>query len=211
MSLIEDLKWRHAVKAYDPEKKVSQEDINKIVEAARLAPTSSGLQPFKVLVVENQALKEELAKGALNPECMRECSQVLIFAAWDRYTAERIDQVYDYTTDERDLPRGRFGSYTDKLKSIYLNEAAERNFAHTARQTYIALGLALAQAAELRVDSTPAEGFDNQMVDNVLELEKLGLKSVSLMYIGVADSSRDWISTMKKVRVAKEDFVVEYK
>lgn len=211
MSLIEDLKWRHAVKAYDPEKKVSQEDINKIVEAARLAPTSSGLQPFKVLVVENQALKEELAKGALNPECMRECSHVLIFAAWDRYTAERIDQVYDYTTDERDLPRGRFGSYTDKLKSIYLNEAAERNFAHTARQTYIALGLALAQAAELRVDSTPAEGFDNQVVDNVLELEKLGLKSVSLMYIGVADSSRDWISTMKKVRVAKEDFVVEYK
>ncbi|WP_293955725.1 MULTISPECIES: nitroreductase family protein [unclassified Sphingobacterium] len=211
MSLIEDLKWRHAVKAYDPEKKVSQEDIDKIVEAARLAPTSSGLQPFKVLVVENQALKEELAKGALNPECMRECSHVLIFAAWDRYTAERIDQVYDYTTDERDLPRGRFGSYTDKLKSIYLNEAAERNFAHTARQTYIALGLALAQAAELRVDSTPAEGFDNQMVDNVLELEKLGLKSVSLMYIGVADSSRDWISTMKKVRVAKEDFVVEYK
>ncbi|WP_312332127.1 nitroreductase family protein [Sphingobacterium sp.] len=211
MSLIEDLKWRHAVKAYDPEKKVSQEDIDKIVEAARLAPTSSGLQPFKVLVVENQALKEELAKGALNPECMRECSHVLIFAAWDRYTAERIDQVYDYTTDERDLPRGRFGSYTDKLKSIYLNEAAERNFAHTARQTYIALGLALAQAAELRVDSTPAEGFDNQVVDNVLELEKLGLKSVSLMYIGVADSSRDWISTMKKVRVAKEDFVVEYK
>ncbi|WP_294185772.1 nitroreductase family protein [uncultured Sphingobacterium sp.] len=211
MSLIEDLKWRHAVKAYDPEKKVSQEDIDKIVEAARLAPTSSGLQPFKVLVVENQVLKEELAKGALNPECMRECSHVLIFAAWDRYTAERIDQVYDYTTDERDLPRGRFGSYTDKLKSIYLNEAAERNFAHTARQTYIALGLALAQAAELRVDSTPAEGFDNQVVDNVLELEKLGLKSVSLMYIGVADSSRDWISTMKKVRVAKEDFVVEYK
>jgi len=211
MSLIEDLKWRHAVKAYDPEKKVSQEDIDKIVEAARLAPTSSGLQPFKVLVVENQALKEELAKGALNPECMRECSHVLIFAAWDRYTAERIDQVYDYTTDERDLPRGRFGSYTDKLKSIYLNEAAEINFTHTARQTYIALGLALAQAAELRVDSTPAEGFDNQVVDNVLELEKLGLKSVSLMYIGVADSSRDWISTMKKVRVAKEDFVVEYK
>lgn len=211
MSLIEDLKWRHAVKAYDPEQKVSQEDIDKIVEAARLAPTSSGLQPFKVLVVENQTLKEELAKGALNPECMRECSHVLIFAAWDRYTAERIDQVYDYTTDERDLPRGRFGSYTDKLKSIYLNEAAERNFAHTARQTYIALGLALAQAAELRVDSTPAEGFDNHMVDEVLELEKLGLKSVSLMYVGVADSSRDWISTMKKVRVSKEDFVVEYK
>ncbi len=211
MSLITDLQWRHAVKAYDPTKKVTQENIDKILEAARFAPTSSGLQPFKVLVVENQALKDELAKGALNPECMRECSHVLVFAAWDKYTEERIDKVYDFTTDERDLPRGRFGSYTDKLKSIYLNEAAERNFAHTARQTYIALGLALAQAAELRVDSTPAEGFDNKVVDEVLQLEKLGLKSVSLMYVGVADASRDWISTMKKVRMPKEEFVVEYK
>lgn len=211
MSLITDLQWRHAVKAYDPTKKVSQENIDKIIEAARFAPTSSGLQPFKILVVENQELKDKLAEGALNPDCMRECSHVLVFAAWDRYTAERIDKVYDFTTDERNLPRGRFGSYTDKLKSIYLNEAAESNFAHTARQTYIALGLALAQAAELRVDSTPAEGFDNSVVDNVLQLSEQGLKSVSLMYVGVADPSRDWISTMKKVRVPKEEFVVEYK
>ena len=96
MSLIEDLQWRHAVKAYDPTKKVSQENVDKIVEAARFAPTSSGLQPFKILIVENQALKEELAKGALNPDCMRECSHVLVFAAWDRYTEERIDKVYDF-------------------------------------------------------------------------------------------------------------------
>ncbi|MFC0343126.1 nitroreductase family protein [Epilithonimonas hispanica] len=211
MSLIENLKWRHAVKAYNPSEKVSQENIDKIVEAARLAPTSSGLQPFKILVVENQDLKDQLSEGALNPECMREASHIIIFAAWDRYTAERIDKVYDFTTDERELPRGRFGSYTDKLKSIYLEEEAEKNFAHTARQTYIALGLALAQAAELKVDSTPVEGFDNAVIDKVLELEKHGLRSVSLMYVGVSDPSRDWIAPMKKVRVPKEEFVLEYK
>lgn len=119
MSLIKDLNWRHAVKAFDPTKKVSQENIDKIIEAARLAPTSSGLQPFKVIVVKNQELKDKLATGALNPDCMRECSHVIIFAAWNRYTAERIDSVYDFTTDERDLPRGRFDSYTNKLKDIY--------------------------------------------------------------------------------------------
>ena len=211
MSLIEDLNWRHAVKAYDSTKKVSQDKIDKIVEAARLAPTSSGLQPFKVLVVENQDLKERLVEGALNPECMRDCSHVIVFAAWDTYTEERIDKVYDFTTDERGLPRGRFGSYTDKLKSIYLNQPAEANFAHTARQTYIALGLALAQAAELKVDTTPAEGFDNSDVDDVLELSKYGLKSVSLMYVGYADSQNDWIAQMKKVRIPKEEFVIELK
>ncbi|MCI4443677.1 MAG: nitroreductase family protein [Lentimicrobium sp.] len=209
MSLIEDLNWRHAVKAFDPSKKVSQENIDKIVEAARLAPTSSGLQPFKVIVVTNQKLKDKLAAGALNPDCMRECSHIIIFAAWNRYTAERIDSVYDFTTDERKLPRGRFGSYTDKLKSIYLPEPAEINFEHIARQTYIALGLALAQAAELKVDTCPVEGFNNKVVDDVLELEKYELKSVSLIYAGVSDPQRDWIASMKKVRVAKEDFVIE--
>lgn len=211
MSLIEDLKWRHAVKAYQPKEKIAQEKIDKIVEAARLAPTSSGLQPFRVIVVENQGLKNKLAEGALNPDCMRDASHIIIFAAWDRYTAERIDEVYDYTTDERDLPRGRFGSYTDKLKSIYLPEEAEENFAHTARQSYIALGLALAQAAELKVDTTPVEGFDNSVIDKVLDLGKHGLKSVSLMYVGVADPENDWIAPMKKVRIPTEEFVIEFK
>jgi len=210
MSLVSDLQWRHAVKAYDPSKKVSNENIDKIVEAARLAPSSSGLQPFKVIVVSNQELKEKMTIGALNPDCMRECSHVLIFAAWDKYTAERIDHVFDYTTDERGLPRGRFSSYTDKLKATYLNQPEEVHFAHTAKQTYLALGLALAQAAELRIDSTPAEGFNNKLVDEVLELKQLGLKSVSVMYVGYADKTRDWLGAMKKVRAPKEDFLVEF-
>ncbi|PVH25994.1 nitroreductase family protein [Sphingobacterium corticibacter] len=209
MSLIEDLNWRHACKAYDPTKKVSQDDLNKIVEAARLAPTSSGLQPFKVIVLKDSELRDQIAPTALNADCVRECSHILVFAAWDRYTAERIDTVYDLTTDVRDLPRGRFVNYTDKLKEMYLDEAADANFAHIARQTYIALGLALAQAAELKIDSTPAEGFDNAAVDRVLGLQELGLKSVSLMYIGYADKERDWLAPMKKVRQPLEEFVVE--
>ncbi|MGG5508257.1 MULTISPECIES: nitroreductase family protein [unclassified Myroides] len=210
MSLLESLNWRHAVKAYDSSKKVSEEQVDKIIEAARLAPTSSGLQPFKILVVKDQAIKEKLAEGALNPECMRACSHVLIFAAWDTYTAERIDTVYDFTTDERGLPRGRFDSYTTKLKEIYLNQPDEMNFAHTARQTYIALGMALAQAAELRVDSTPAEGFSTEVVDRVLNLQQYGLRSVSLLYIGFADAEQDWIAPMKKVRTPKEEFIIVF-
>ncbi len=210
MSLIEDLNWRHAVKAYDPTKKVSEEDIDKIIEAARLAPTSSGLQPFQLIVVSDQAIKEQLVPGSLNPECMRNCSHVLVFAAWDRYTADRIDEIYDLTTDLRGLPRGRFSSYTDKIKDIYLNESAEENHAHIARQTYIALGMALAQAAELRIDSTPIEGFDNTVVDEVLDLKSEGLKSVSLLYVGYADAEKDWLKTMAKVRQPNEKFVVKY-
>ena len=209
MSLIEDLQWRHAVKAYDSTKKVSEEDLNKILEAARLAPTSSGLQPFRVIVVENQELKEKMVKGALNPEVMRDCSHVLVFAAWDNYSEEKIDKVYDYHTDVRELPRGRFNSYTDQLKVIYGAQTEEENFAHTARQTYIALGLAMAQAAELKIDSTPAEGFSNEVVDEILGLKELGLKSVTLLYLGYRDSGNDWLSKMKKVRIPMDEFIIK--
>lgn len=210
MTLLENLQWRYAAKAYDPEKKVAKENIDKIVEAARLAPTSSGLQPFRLMVVTDKALRTRMAAGSLNPDCMIECSHVLVFAAWDRYTVERIDRVYDRLTDERGLPRGRFDRYTDQLKASYTSQSAQENFVHAARQSYIALGLALAQAAELRIDATPAEGFHNDVIDEVLELREQGVRSVSLMYVGYADSARDWLAPMKKVRVPREEFVVAY-
>ncbi len=206
MALLDDLKWRHAVKAYDPNKKLYKAVVEQIVEAARLAPTSSGLQQFRLIVVGNQELKEKMVAGALNPDCMRECSHVIVFAAWDEYTPERIDAIYDKTTDERGLVRGRFKRYTDMLKENFGKMSKEEQFQHAANQSFIALGLALAQAAELKVDSTPIGGFDAQLVDELLGLPAKGLRSVSLLYLGYADDERDWLGKMKKVRNSMEEF-----
>ena len=211
MTLIKDLNWRHATKAYDPTKKISEENLNLILEATRLAPTSSGLQQFRIIAIENKEVREQLVPGALNPECMVECSCVLVFAAWDEYTPERIDAIYDLTTEERDLPKGRFSSYTDKIKEMYAKQPKEQHFIHAAKQAYIGLGMALAQAAELRIDSTPAEGFDSKLVDSVLELDKKGLRSVCLLYLGYSDKERDWLSTMKKVRNPMDEFAIRIK
>ena len=206
MALLDDLKWRHAVKAYDPNKKLDKAVVEQIVEAARLAPTSSGLQLFRLIVVGNQELKEKMVAGALNPDCMRECSHVIVFAAWDEYTPERIDAIYDKTTDERGLVRGRFKRYTDMLKENFGKMSKEEQFQHAANQSFIALGLALAQAAELKVDSTPIGGFDPKLVDELLGLPAKGLRSVSLLYLGYADDERDWLGKMKKVRNSMEEF-----
>ena len=206
MALLDDLKWRHAVKAYDPNKKLDKVVVEQIVEAARLAPTSSGLQQFRLVVVGNQQLKEKMVAGALNPDCMRECSHVIVFAAWDEYTPERIDAIYDKTTDERGLVRGRFKRYTDMLKENFGKMSKEEQFQHAANQSFIALGLALAQAAELKVDSTPIGGFDPKLVDELLGLPAKGLRSVSLLYLGYADDERDWLGKMKKVRNSMEEF-----
>lgn len=209
MSLIEDLKWRHAVKAYDPTKKVSEEDLAKILDAIALAPSSSGLQQYRVLVISDQATKEKLVPGSLNPECMRDCSHVLVFAAWDEYTDEKIDKVYDLTTDERGLPRGRFDSYTSMLKQSFKSISTTAHYEHASRQTYIALGLALAQAAELKIDSTPIEGFKTDVVDEVLDLKSKGLKSTVLMYLGYADPANDWLGQMKKVRIPQDELFIK--
>lgn len=206
MALLDDLKWRHAVKAYDPNKKLDKAVVEQIVEAARLAPTSSGLQQFRLIVVGNQELKEKMVAGALNPDCMRECSHVIVFAAWDEYTPERIDAIYDKTTDERGLVRGRFKRYTDMLKENFGKMSKEEQFQHAANQSFIALGLALAQAAELKVDSTPIGGFDPKLIDELLGLPAKGLRSVSLLYLGYADDERDWLGKMKKVRNSMEEF-----
>lgn len=210
MALLEDLKWRYATKKYDPTKKVAQEDVDKILEATRLAPTSSGMQQFRVIVITDQELKNKIVPIAMEQQIVADCSHLLVFAAWDRYTEERIDKIYNYTTDERGLPRGRFKSYTDKLRALYLTQTAEENFIHTARQAYIGLGLAIAQAAELKVDSTPMEGFIGEELDKLLGLKSKGLKSVLLLPIGYRDAENDWLVNMKKVRNPKDNFIINY-
>ena len=210
MALLENLQWRYATKKYDSTKKVAQEDVDKILEAARLAPTSSGMQQFRVIVITDQELKNKIVPIAMEQQIVADCSHLLVFAAWDRYTEERIDKIYNYTTDERGLPRGRFKSYTDKLRALYLTQTAEENFIHTARQAYIGLGLAIAQAAELKVDSTPMEGFIGEELDELLGLKSKGLKSVLLLPIGYRDAENDWLVNMKKVRNPKDNFIINY-
>ncbi|MFT4204634.1 MAG: NAD(P)H-dependent oxidoreductase [Chitinophagaceae bacterium] len=208
MALLDDLQWRYATKKYDPTKKVAQEDVDKIIEAARLAPTSSGLQPYRVVLVTNQELKEKLVPVALGQQIVADASYILVFAAWDRYTEERIDRMFDLTADERGLPRETYKAYVDRLKAIYLSQSADENFVHTARQAYIGLGTALAQAAELKVDATPMEGFNNAQLDEALGLREQGLKSVTILAIGYRDAEGDWLAPLKKVRNPKTDFVI---
>lgn len=208
--LLENLNWRYATKKYDSAKKVAEEDVEKIVEAARMSPTSSGLQQFRVIVITDQELKKKIVPIAMGQEIIADCSHLLVFAAWDRYTEERIDRVYNFSTDERGLPRGRFGSYTDRLKAMYLPQSAEENFVHTARQVYIGFGLAIAQAAELKVDSTPIEGFVPNELDELLSLKEKGLRSVTLLPLGYRDAESDWLVNMKKVRIPKEEFVLKF-
>ena len=209
MELLEAFKWRYATKKYDSNKKVEQALVDKIVEAAWIAPTSSGLQPFEVFVITNQELKNKIVPITFGQEIVADCSHLLVFAAWDNYTAERIDHIYSHITTQREQPADQYQAYTDRLKSMYLNRPASENFAHAARQAYIAFGFAIAEAASLNVDTTPMEGFVNEEIDKLLNLTEKGLKSVTLLPIGYRDEANDWLVSLNKVRHPKRDFVTE--
>ncbi|SFF05786.1 Nitroreductase [Sulfitobacter brevis] len=202
------LKWRYATKKMNPSKAVSQDKVDAIIEAIRMSPTSSGTQPFELLVVTNPDIRSKIAEAAGGQAQITDGSHLLVFAAWDNYTAERIDNVVDLNVAARgDLPMLR--AYYDNLKANYLPREAEENYAHAARQAYIALGVALIAAAEQEVDSTPMEGFDPDAVDAILGLKERGLRSVVLLPLGYRDESGDWLLPMGKVRKSRDTIVTE--
>ncbi len=207
MSTMKELmSWRYATKKMDPAKAVSQENVEAILEAIRMAPTSSGTQPFEVFVVTNPELREKIRKVGWNQSQITEGSHLLVFAAWDNYSAERIDAV----RTQMEALRGEnpmLAQYYENLKSVYLPRDAQVNFEHAARQAYIALGFAMLAAAELGVDNCPMEGFDADAVDDILGLKELGLRSVTLLPLGYRQEGADWLLPMPKVRKARGELV----
>ena len=207
--LISKLQWRYATKKFNAAKAVPQEKIDRIVEAVRLTATSSGLQPYEVLVVTNKALREQIKPVAWNQEQITDASHLLVFAAWDNYTADRINMMFDLVNDERGFKNEGWENYRQMILSTYVPRDAEVNYQHAARQAYIGVGTALIAAAEEQVDATPMEGFDPKAVDQILGLDKRGLRSVVVMPIGYRADEGDWLANLKKVRRSRDNFVTE--
>ncbi|MBB6500247.1 NAD(P)H-dependent oxidoreductase [Pedobacter cryoconitis] len=209
MSLIDALKWRYATKKMNGEK-VPQAKVDQILEAARLAPTSSGLQPFKVIVVTNPELKAKIQAIAFGQQQIVDSSHLLIFAAWENYTEENIRSVFARTNHERGLPDETPSDYEVQLSANYTVRTEEVNFNHAARQAYIGFGMAIAEAALLKVDATPMEGFNPAQLDELLGLKQRGLRSVTLLPLGYRNETEDWLVNLKKVRTPSAEFVIEY-
>jgi len=210
-TIIDDLNWRYATKKMDPTKKVDQEKIDQILEAIRLTATSSGLQPYQMLVVTNDEIKKQIHPHAWSQDPIVDCSHLIVFAAWDNYTADRINNMFDLVNDERGFKSEGWENYRQMLLTNYVSRDKEINYQHAARQAYIGLGTALIAAAQLKVDCTPMEGFDPVKVDEILGLEEKGLRSVVLLPVGYRAQEGDWLNGLKKVRRSTEDFVIEVK
>ncbi|MBT8549471.1 NAD(P)H-dependent oxidoreductase [Polynucleobacter paneuropaeus] len=207
MSLIEKLQWRYATKKMDLSKVVPQEKLDQILEAIRLTASSSGLQPYEVLVITNPEIRTKIRAIANDQSQITDCSHLLVFAAWDTYTADRINQAFDMAEEIRNLKTESGTAYRQMLLKNYPARDPEVNFTHAAKQAYIGLGTALIAAAYEAVDSTPMEGFDPKALDEILDLKSQGLRSVVMLPLGYRKADEDWLVNLKKVRRAKDHFI----
>lgn len=207
--LLQDLQWRYATKKMDPSKAVPQEKVDRIVEAVRLTASSSGLQPYEVFVVTNPELRAQIKPHAWNQAQVTDCSHLLVFAAWDNYTVERINHMFDLVNTVRGFKNEGWEAYRQQILNTYPQRDAETNYQHASRQAYIGVGTALIAAAQEKVDSVPMEGFDPAKVDEILGLTARGLRSVVILPLGYRAGEGDWLQNLEKVRRPQEEFVTE--
>jgi nitroreductase / dihydropteridine reductase len=207
---INALNWRYATKQYDTTKKLTAAQVDSLIEASRLAPSSYGLQPIKLFMVTNPAIRAKLRAAAWGQSAITEASHLFVFAVPTSMTEKDADEFIALVAKVRGMDISALKGYSDMIKAAITPRTPAQRTEWAARQAYIALGMLLSSAALQEIDTTPMEGFDPKQFDEILGLGKLGLTSVVLAAAGFRDSKDAYIG-MKKVRFPKETYVTEVK
>lgn len=208
MSIITALNWRYAAKRMNGTK-VPKAKMDVIMEAMSLAPSSFGLQPYSILIIENEALLRRIKPIANMQPQITEASSLIVFATWDKITQERINIYISQIAKERDISEDSLIPLRNPIEA-QMNNSDEDNFNWNSKQAYIALGFGLVAAAEEHVDSTPMEGFDRAQLDELLFLKDKGLRSTVLMALGYRDTPNDYLVNLKKIRRVNDKLFAIY-
>jgi nitroreductase len=201
--LIEALEWRYACKKFDANKRISDTDLDTILDSIQLTPSSYGLQPIKVLLIETKELREQIKPIAWNQAQVVDASHLLVFCHYTALSESYIDQHVSLMANTRNLPIEKLQGFGTHVKSSIATMDADHVNQWTGKQTYIALGQVLLSCALLKIDATPMEGFDRKALDELLDLSKDGLSTSLLCPIGYRHAEDPYIS-LKKVRKTKD-------
>ena len=206
-NFIKNANWRYATKKFDTTKKISKQDLETLKEAIRLSASSFGLQPYRVLIIENPELRAKLQPAAWGQSQIVDASQLIVFANITNFGETEIDVSIANTTKTRGLPADALKGYGDFMKSkiVALPEDVRNTWA--SKQTYLALGNLMNAASELKIDVTPMEGFEPAHVNEILGLGKLGLNATLLATIGYRHEE-DATQHYAKVRKSNEELFI---
>ena len=207
MELLESLQWRYATKKMNGEK-IPTDKLNTILEATKLAPSSYGLTPYQVIIIEDQELKQQLQGACYGQTQLVDSSAVLVFATWENISEVGVNAYMNEIATQRGISVDMLSDFSNMLNGSIKGMTEEQKQTWAQKQTYIGLGFALVAAATEGVDSTPMEGFVPQQVDEVLGLKDLGLKSSVILTLGYRDAENDYLASMKKVRWDNDKFFI---
>ena len=203
MNIIEGLNWRYATKRFDASKKVKPEDLKVIMEAVRLSASSYGLQLYKVLVIEDQELRERLKSASWGQSQITDASQLIVFCNYTDVTDENIDEYIDLKAETQGLDKEGLKDYGNMMKGSMAGLSEAQKSIWTAKQTYIALGNLLATCSMLKIEACPMEGFEPAKYNEILGLTEKGLNAAVIATIGYR-SEEDKTQHLKKVRKPSE-------
>ena len=181
---LEDLNWRYAVKKFNPDKKISADDLATLKEAVQLSASSYGLQPYKILVVKDDAVKAKLKEAGYNQTQFTDASEIFVFAHQTDFGAELVDSYIEIAAEANGVKPEAMQDYANVMKNSLLNLPQEAKAGWTARQAYIAIGNLLSAAAAHKIDACPMEGFNAEAFDEILNLKGTNLHAVAVVAVG---------------------------
>jgi len=207
MSLVDKLNWRYATKKFDSTKKIPAEKLNTVLDAVQLAPSSLGLQHYRVLVIKDADIRAKLRAAAYGQSQITDASQLIVFAA-----ETGIDEAYgkkyiDNVAATRNTARENLAGFEGMVLGAINSRTPEQLVLWAQKQAYIALGVLITAAAEQDIDICPMEGFDPQQFDEILGLNEKGLTATVIATIGYR-AEDDALSQLAKVRKAKEELFI---
>ncbi|MDT4792480.1 putative NAD(P)H nitroreductase YfkO [compost metagenome] len=205
--ILTSLNWRYATKRYDASRKVSETDLEILKEATKLSVSSMGLQPYKVLIIENPELREKLKPAAYGQTAITDASQLFVFAIEKNVGEKHVESYMKNISETRDIPTDSLSGFSGMIQGFISGLDAEARDNWAKKQAYLALSTLINTAAFLKVDATPMEGFSPEQFDEILGLEALGLSTAVIAAIGYRHEE-DATQHFKKVRKSNEELFI---
>lgn len=202
--IIESLNWRYATKSFDITKKVANEDLNTIIDAFRLTPSSFWVEPWKLIVVENDDLKNKLVKQSYWQVQVWEASHVLVFTRKKDINEDVIDSFLDNMAKIKWASREDLKWYEDVVKWYFARLDDDWKKTWAEQQVYLALWNVMTVLAEMKIDSCAIWGFNPEWYDELLNLDEKNLASVVVLPIWYRNEN-DKYSSAEKVRFSMDE------
>lgn len=206
MSIIDDLNWRYACKQFDSSRKLTDEQLNQLIEALRLTPSSFGMQPWKFLLIENTELREKLVEASWKQNQVKDASHLFVLCAPLEIDEAYVDRFITSTATARGQEVSELEGFRNMLIKMIVGKDAAWQLSWAKNQIYIALGNLMTVCAHLRIDCCPMEGFVSSKYDEILGLREKGLTSILVAPVGFRTDT-DKYATLAKSRFATDEIL----